>query len=200
MGLESATFISQLNASNPIGASDPKSQGDDHLRLIKLTLQATFPNANGAINPTPAEFNLLAGCTSFTGSTGVLVKQTSPNFLGTTTYNGVEIGVRRAPRSQKSTNYTLVAADSLGVVIEASAGCSSITLPNAVMSAGDFVTIINNSGSAITITQGASASVYWFNGSGTLVGPASRTLASYGVITVYYPTTSSAFVWGLGIS
>lgn len=42
MGLESATYISQLDASNPLG-SDPKSQGDDHLRLIKAAIKATFP-------------------------------------------------------------------------------------------------------------------------------------------------------------
>ena len=39
MGLESATKISELNANWPLG-SDPKSQGDDHLRLIKSVLQA----------------------------------------------------------------------------------------------------------------------------------------------------------------
>jgi hypothetical protein len=48
MALESATYISQLNASDPT-ANDPRSQGDDHLRLIKSVLQTTFPNASGAI-------------------------------------------------------------------------------------------------------------------------------------------------------
>lgn len=44
MGLETATFISSLVGTNPI-ATDKKRQGDDHLRLIKDVLQATFPNA-----------------------------------------------------------------------------------------------------------------------------------------------------------
>lgn len=47
MGLESATYISQLTATNPTGG-DQKGQGDDHLRLIKAVLQATFPNASRA--------------------------------------------------------------------------------------------------------------------------------------------------------
>jgi microcystin-dependent protein len=47
MGLESATYLSELNATNPTG-TDLKSQGDDHLRLIKSVLQATFPNASRA--------------------------------------------------------------------------------------------------------------------------------------------------------
>lgn len=47
MGLEAATYLSELNSSNPTG-TDLKSQGDDHLRLIKSALQATFPNASRA--------------------------------------------------------------------------------------------------------------------------------------------------------
>lgn len=43
MALETGTYISDLVASNP-AASDVTSQGDDHLRLIKTILQATFPS------------------------------------------------------------------------------------------------------------------------------------------------------------
>lgn len=43
MGLEAATYLNDLVSSNPIGASDTKSFGDDHLRLIKAVLKATFP-------------------------------------------------------------------------------------------------------------------------------------------------------------
>jgi len=48
MGLETGTFIDDLVPSNPVGPSDPKSQGDDHLRLLKSVLQNTFPNAGKA--------------------------------------------------------------------------------------------------------------------------------------------------------
>lgn len=48
MGLETGTFIDDLVSTNPVGSSDPKSQGDDHLRLIKSILQNTFPNAGQA--------------------------------------------------------------------------------------------------------------------------------------------------------
>lgn len=57
MPLESATFISQLDPSNPT-SSDPKSQGDNHLRMIKKVLQDQFPNLGPtAVNLTAAEFN-----------------------------------------------------------------------------------------------------------------------------------------------
>ena len=60
MSLESATYVNQLVISNPDG-SDPKGQGDDHLRLIKNTLKNTFPNLDSAVNVTPAELNTLVG-------------------------------------------------------------------------------------------------------------------------------------------
>jgi hypothetical protein len=47
MGIEVSTYISGLTASWP-PSGDPKSQGDDHLRLIKGVLQSTFPTASKA--------------------------------------------------------------------------------------------------------------------------------------------------------
>lgn len=47
MGLESATYIDDLDSSNPT-SSDQRKQGDDHLRLIKSVLKNTFPNADKA--------------------------------------------------------------------------------------------------------------------------------------------------------
>lgn len=63
MSLETGTYISDLISTNPT-STDLASFGDDHLRLIKSTLLATFPNANGAVNPSVAEFNYLVGVTS----------------------------------------------------------------------------------------------------------------------------------------
>jgi hypothetical protein len=62
MGLEVATYIDGLIATNPTG-TDPKSQGDDHLRLVKSTIKNTFPNIAGAVTPTHAEINHLGGLT-----------------------------------------------------------------------------------------------------------------------------------------
>lgn len=47
MGLEAASFLADLVSTNPL-FNDGKAQGDDHLRLIKLALQATFPGLAGA--------------------------------------------------------------------------------------------------------------------------------------------------------
>lgn len=46
MGLETGTSIGDLNPSNP-GPGDAKSQGDDHIRLVKSILKLTFPLFTG---------------------------------------------------------------------------------------------------------------------------------------------------------
>lgn len=47
MGLETGSFIEDLDIANP-AASDSRTQGDDHLRLIKTLVKATFPGMTGA--------------------------------------------------------------------------------------------------------------------------------------------------------
>jgi len=77
MTVESATYISDLNAANP-GATDLKSEGDDHMRLIKSVLKSTFPNITGAVTATQATLNAtylplsggtVTGDVSFNGNT-----------------------------------------------------------------------------------------------------------------------------------
>ena len=69
MGLESATFISDLNTSNPT-STDVLSQADDHLRLIKAAIKTTFPNINAAVTATPAAIN---AATSFDMPSGSII-------------------------------------------------------------------------------------------------------------------------------
>lgn len=54
MALETATYVGELVSTNPPG-TDNKSQGDDHLRLIKATIQATFPGMAGAFGRVQAK-------------------------------------------------------------------------------------------------------------------------------------------------
>jgi hypothetical protein len=82
MGLETVTYISDIVATNPVGATDPKSQGDDHIRNIKAALLATFAAITGAVTATHTELNYLHGATGVTG-TGNTVRSASPTFTGT---------------------------------------------------------------------------------------------------------------------
>ena len=63
MALESATYIDSLNVNNPV-ATDPLSQADEHLRLLKSTIKATFPNVTGAVTATQADLNTKSAITS----------------------------------------------------------------------------------------------------------------------------------------
>lgn len=57
MALESATYIEDLVETNPLG-TDNKSQGDNHLRLVKQVLKNQFPNlGSAAVTATAAELN-----------------------------------------------------------------------------------------------------------------------------------------------
>jgi len=64
MGVETATFISQLSATNPLG-SDPISEGDQQLRLVKDVLQKQFTTLGAnAVTTTAGELNILDGVTA----------------------------------------------------------------------------------------------------------------------------------------
>jgi hypothetical protein len=93
MGLETATFIHQLDPANPVGGSDPKSQGDDHFRMMKSTLQNTFPNVEGAVNASHTELNILDGATLSTAELnlldGVTASTAELNFV-----DGVTSGIQ----------------------------------------------------------------------------------------------------------
>ena len=56
MPIETATFIHQLDPANPLG-SDLKSTLDNHARLTKSALQATFPAILGAVTASHTNLN-----------------------------------------------------------------------------------------------------------------------------------------------
>tara|TARA_R100001443_G_C3349748_1_gene176561 strand:+ start:674 stop:1162 length:489 start_codon:yes stop_codon:yes gene_type:complete len=83
MTVESASYISQLNTSNP-SASDNISEGDDHLRLIKSVLKSQFPNlATTAVTQSSAQMNKLGF------ETGTLCMFSSNSIPTTETISGV---------------------------------------------------------------------------------------------------------------
>lgn len=56
MALESGTYIDSLVSTNP-AATDGLAQADDHMRLIKATILASFPNIAGAMTATHTVLN-----------------------------------------------------------------------------------------------------------------------------------------------
>lgn len=84
MPTESATYISQLDATQPV-VNAPAGEGDDHLRLLKLVLQAQFPNLGpNAVTVLAVELNRLAGLTdNIMTLFGLKANLASPTFTGT---------------------------------------------------------------------------------------------------------------------
>ena len=83
MALETGTFISDLVSTNPV-ATDGLAAADDHMRLIKSTIKASFPGVTGAINATHTEINTVAdGDTAATSTTLVDADRIPVNDDGT---------------------------------------------------------------------------------------------------------------------
>ena len=103
--------------------------------------------------------------------------------------------VRSIPLNAKSSAYTLVAADAGKAIVISSGG---VTVPDNVFNAngGDAVTIINNSGSAQTITQGSGFTIY--NTADGATG--NRTLAGRGMATLLFTAVDNAYISGSGLT
>jgi hypothetical protein len=102
--------------------------------------------------------------------------------------------VRNIPLQTKSAPYTLVATDT-GQCITTNSG---VTVPASVFAANNVVTIYNNSGSSITITQGSSMTLQFAGQATSTTG--NRTLALYGIATVLFLSASSAVITGVGMT
>jgi hypothetical protein len=102
--------------------------------------------------------------------------------------------LRNIPLQTKSTTYTLVATDN-GQCITTN---NNVTVPASVFVANNVVTIYNNSGSSITITQGTSMTLQFAGQSTSTTG--NRTLALYGICTVLFLSASSAVITGVGMT
>ena len=77
MSLESASYINGLVETNPLG-SDPLSDADGHLRLIKAALKNTFPNLSGAVTVTQDALNSLAAGVGSPGAIQYYAMSTPP--------------------------------------------------------------------------------------------------------------------------
>ena len=98
MALESGTYISQLNSSNPT-TSDDVAEGDDHLRLIKAVLKNQFRGLTGttAISASEAELNIMDGVTSTAAELNILDGVTSTaaelNIMDGVTSTAAELNI-----------------------------------------------------------------------------------------------------------
>lgn len=112
-------------------------------------------------------------------------------YAGTYVYDGYG-NLRSLPQNAQSISYVATAAD-VGRFINTSAG---VTINASVFSVGDNVTIYNNSGSTITITQGTSVTLRQAGTSNT----GNRSLALRGVCTVLCVASNEFVINGGGLT
>jgi len=114
---------------------------------------------------------------------------TSGNATFTGSVSDSKGDLRQIIYQNKTSGYTLVAADA-GKAIHISTG--GVTINNSLFSAGDAVSIINNSGSDQTITQGSGVTLY--NTSDGSTG--NKTLSGRGMATVWFSSASVGYISG----
>jgi len=174
-----STFREGLNVGSPTGVGGTfNPQGD---------ISAGIGSFSGAISGTTGTFS--AAVSGTTGTFSAAVSGTTGTFSGAITDS--KGNVRSIIQNTQGSTYTLVAGDA-GKHILAS---GTVTIPNSIFSAGDAVTIVNNTAGDLTLT----ASV------GTLYNTADastgdRTLATRGMATILFSSATAAYISGAGLS
>tara|TARA_B100000035_G_C21017998_1_gene562830 strand:- start:737 stop:1441 length:705 start_codon:yes stop_codon:yes gene_type:complete len=111
----------------------------------------------------------------------------------TSTVSDAAGNLRDIPQNAKTSAYVLVIGDA-GKHISITTG--GVTVNSGIFSAGDAVSIYNNSASAQTITQGSSVTIR-LAGVGTA---GNKTLASYGLATLLCIASNEFVIAGTGVS
>lgn len=101
MTVETASYISQLDPTFP-ASGDQKSEGDNHLRLVKTVLKTQFPNfGTAAMNATTTELNYMVGVTSLVQNqlntlTSAKAEKAGDTYTGAHDFTGGTIAVPTA--------------------------------------------------------------------------------------------------------
>jgi len=127
------------------------------------------------------------------GGTTPKLETTSTGVTVTGTVTDDKGNLRSIPANSQSSAHVATAADA-GKAIYISTG--GVTINNSVFSAGDAVTIINNSGSDQTITKGSGLTLY----NSADATDANRTLAARGMATIWFASASIGYISGAGLS
>lgn len=165
MALESATYIDGLVITNPTGA-DAKSTSDDHHRLIKSTLKATFPNIAGAVSPTHTELNYVDGVTS-----AIQTQIDAKSPIASPTFTGIPA----APTAMLGTNSTQLATTAFTAAAIANVNAQTATVVAVVAGttqtavAGSHYILTNVAATTVTLPASpASGDTVWVTWTNTI--------------------------------
>lgn len=170
MGLESVTYIDDLNELWPLG-TDAKSAGDDHIRRIKAAIKATFPEITGEVEASHTELSFCVGVTSAIQTQLDAKQPLDAELTALAALTGTGL-VRRTGDNTFDVVSALAAANggtgatSLSDAIQGLLDAISTTQGSILYYNGtDWVVLTPGTVNQVLTTQGAAANPIWANAS-----------------------------------
>ena len=194
MGLESASYISELVDTNPV-VGDPVGEGDDHLRLIKTVLQTQFSGLSGTTAVTTSEAELNYNDITTLGTVEASKVVTTD---GSSVTNFVDKVIQRPVVKDYGETVNAIGAIGGGTqdidlesgnVVTGTVDTSETTFtfsnPPTTGTAGSFTLILTNGGSQTVNWPGA---VDWAGGT-------APTLTTAGIDVITFTTIDGGTIW-----
>ncbi len=193
------TTIQELQSGDTLtgtGAGDvsgPASSVDSEIVLFDSTTGKLIKRATitGIIKAASGVASAATAGTDYVAPSGALGTPSSGTLTNCTVDGTNQVGYRDVPPvGAKTSSYTLQTAD-VGKYVEVGSG-GSITIPDATFSAGDIVSIFNNTTGAVTCTCSITTAYI----AGTDTDKATVSLATRGVATVLFNSGTVCVIAG----
>ena len=182
--------FSNLNTDKIEGVT---SSVDSELALWSSTTGKVLKRADltGIVKATAGVATTATAGTDYVAPSGALGTPSSGTLTNCTVDGTNQLGYRDVPPvGAKTSSYTLQTAD-VGKYVEVGSG-GSITIPDATFSAGDIVSIFNNTSGAVTCTCSITTACI----AGTDSDKATVSLATRGVATVLFQSGTVCVITG----
>ena len=167
MGLETVTNIDDLVITNPL-STDARSQGDDHIRNIKIALKTDLPNITGAMTATQAELNVNAGVTAGTVTASKTVVVDSSSKVDVWNVDNLVLNGNTISAGTGAVNITPAAGSAIVLdgtinvdagVVTGATSVTSTTFVGALTGNADTATSATSATTAATVTTAAQPTI-----------------------------------------
>ena len=186
-----ATFSGNISVGGTITYDDVTSVDSGGIVTAREDLKVLRNFSTAGVSTFTVQLNASGNI----AANGNIVGDNATNISGISSVTADYLEGRHGSLGQnvKAGAYTLVLADA-GKYINTN---SATTAPASVFDAGDVISIYNDSGSNITITQGGGLTMYLSDGNAST---GNRTLAQRCVCTIMYLNPTSAVISGGGLT